>query len=169
MTKTSALGLQIFFLKSAAAGDEMTLDPDEQRLLTNAMSQRTPIVQPGFLGSKALIGAGLGAAGGALLPSGAGAARGAARGAMAGAGSSIGAGLGGALATAIGHGGGDGVDGALRMGGSLLGGYGGYRLGKKLTKTPKERMLEAMQSYYSAMENGNPLTDGSHSNLRLST
>lgn len=114
------------------------MDADPKKLLLTALLG---------LSIPTAAGAGIGSIGGALSPRGSGLLPGMVRGGLAGAGYTIG-GLGGmGIANAA------GIQNplgraALGIGGSLVGGMTGYRMGRKLTKTRKEQLEDAMLEWY---------------------
>lgn len=132
-------------MKEASALTELSsqqqaIDPAQQRKLLLALAGLG-------IGAAGATGAGIGAVGGALSPRGSGFFPGAARGAGAGVGGALGMTLGSAA------GGLAGIENpmlrtALTLGGGALGGYAGYRAGKKLTKTQPEMLEEAMLDWY---------------------
>ena len=105
-----------------------------------------------------LLASGAGAAGGQFLHGGSGWRRGAIRGAGAGLGATAGATGASMLASALGAG--ENTDSIARLIGALGGGYGGYHLARKFTKTPGEDAKDQIDAHQK-MANTQPPQDNS--------
>lgn len=114
------------------------------------MKTRAALAGAGLAG-RGILGAGIGAIGGAA--GGSGFIPGGIRGALAGAGSSLGEMGADALTTALGVKNPYAQVGSRALG-MLLGGVGGYRLGRRATKTDKEKLEEAMLDFYTQQPEG---------------
>jgi len=122
--------------KMASATPEGMSDGTKNLLLTLGIATLAPSV----------LGAAVGGVGGAVSPRGSGLLPGAFRGAAAGGGAMLGGLAGNTIASAF------DASPAIRalsgLAGTALGGGLGYSLGKKMTKTQKEDLDEAMLDYY---------------------
>ncbi len=112
------------------------------------------MMQLAGMGGLGLTGATLGGVGGAIMPSGAGFIPGMVRGGLAGVGYGAGGAGGNMLADAL------KVQNPLarfgmNVGGSVLGAGLGYSAGRKLTKTPREKLEEAMLNWYDERDGRN--------------